>query len=76
MSWYDQLKNKIFSESRRIVLYKFNTIKLKSDNFVSDSEKEILALMTPTFSKGLKDIKDNDSIQSSFFLYDRSNTMK
>ena len=32
--------------------------------------------MPPTSFKGLKDIKDNDSIQSSFFLYDRSNIIK
>ena len=67
LSWSDQLKNKIFTEGRRIVLYKFKTIKLKPDDFISPAEKEILALMTPTFFKGLKDIKDNDTIQSSFF---------
>ena len=33
-SWSDQLKNKTFSEGRRIVPYKFNTIKLKPDDFV------------------------------------------
>ena len=32
--------------------------------------------MTTTFFKGLKDIKENVSIQSSFFLYDRSNIIK
>ena len=32
--------------------------------------------MTPTFLKGLKDIKDNQSIKSSFFLYDRSRVIK
>ena len=66
----------MFTEGRRIVLFKFNTIKLKPDDFISPAEKEILALMASTFFKGLKDIKDNDSIQSSFFLYDRSNIIK
>ena len=32
--------------------------------------------MTPTFLKGLKHIKDNQSIQSSFFLYDWSSIIK
>ena len=32
--------------------------------------------MTPVFSKSLKVIKENDSIQRSFFLYDRSNIVK
>ena len=32
--------------------------------------------MTPVFCKRLKYRKDNDSIQSSFFLYDRSNIIK
>ena len=50
-TWSDQLKNNFFSESRRIVLYKFNTIKLKPDDFISPAEKEILALMTPNDTK-------------------------
>ena len=29
--------------------------------------------MTPTFFKGMKEIKNNQAIQSSFFLYDHSN---
>ena len=32
--------------------------------------------MTPIYFKGLKDIKNNDSIQSSFFIYDRSSILK
>ena len=66
-TWSEQLKNKIFSEGRRIVPYKFNTIKLKPDDFISPAEKEILALMTPNFIKGIKEIKNNQAIQSSFF---------
>ena len=66
----------IFTEGRRIVFYRYNTIKIKPDDFISLLEKEIVALMTPIFCKGLKDIKDNDSIQGSFFLYDRSNIIK
>ena len=38
-TWSEQLKNKIFSEGRRIVIYRFNTIKLKPDNFISPAEK-------------------------------------
>ena len=75
-TWSEQLKNKFFSEARRIVLYKFNTIKLKRDDFISPAEKEILALMTPTFFKGMKEIKNNQAIQSSYFLCDRSNIIK
>ena len=71
-TWSNQLKKFIFTEGRRIVLYRYNTIKTKRDDFISPLEKEIVALMTPIFFKGLKDIKDNDSIQSSFFLYDCS----
>ena len=48
-TWPEQLKNNFFSKGRRIVLYKFNTIKLKPDDFISPAEKEILALMTPNF---------------------------
>ena len=66
-TWSEQLKNKIFSGGRRIVLYKFNTIKLKPDDFISPAEKEILALMIPNFFKGMKEIKNNQGIQSSFF---------
>ena len=58
------------------MLYKFNTIKLKPDDFISPAEKEILALMTPNFFKGMKEIKNNQAIQSSFFIYDRSNIIK
>ena len=75
-AWFDQLKSKIFSEGTRIVLYRFNAIKLKPDNFISPAEKEILALMTPNFFKGMKEIKSNQAIQSSFFLYDCSNIIK
>ena len=64
------------SEGRRIHLYRVNTIKLKLDDFISPVEKEVLSLMTPVFSKSLKVIKENDSIQRSFFLYDRSNIVK
>ena len=53
-TWSEQLKNKFFSEGRRIVLYKFNTIKLKPDDFISPAEKEILALMTATFLRVYK----------------------
>ena len=66
-TWSDQLKKLIFTEGRRIVLYRYNTIKLKPNEFISPPEKEILALMIPIFFKGLKDVKDNDSIQGSFF---------
>ena len=66
-TWSEQLKNKIFSEDRRIVLYKFNTIKFKPDDFISPTEKGILALMTHNFLKGMKEIKNNEAIQSSFF---------
>ena len=34
---------------------------------MSPLEREIVTLMAPIFLKGLKDIKDNDSMQSSFF---------
>ena len=66
-TWSDQLKNKIFSEGRRIALYRFNTIKLKPDDFFSPAKKEILALMTPNFFKGMNEIKNIQAIQSSFF---------
>ena len=66
-TWSNQLKKLILTGGRRIVLYRYNTIKIKPDEFISALKKEILALMTPIFFKGLKDIKDNDSIQSSFF---------
>ena len=75
-TWSEQLKNNFFSKGRRIVLYKLNAIKLKPDDFISPSEKEILALMTPNFFKGMKEIKNNQAIQSSSFLYDRSNIIK
>ena len=65
--WFNELKKLIFTEGRRIVLYNYNTIKIKPDDFISPLENEILALMTPSYFKGLKDIKDNQSIQSSFF---------
>ena len=71
-TWSDQLKNKIFTEGRRIVLYRTNTIKLKPDDFVSYAEKEILKLMTPLYSRALDEVRNNHSIQISFFLYDRS----
>ena len=71
-TWSEQLKNKMFSEGRRIVFYKFNTIKLKPDDFISPAEKIFLALMTATFSKDMKEIKNNQTIQSSFLLYDCS----
>ena len=74
-TWSEQLKNRIFSEDRRIVLYKFSTIKLKPDDFFSPTKKK-LALMTPNFFKGMKEIKNNRAIQSPFFLYDRSNIIK
>ena len=64
-TWSDQLKK--LTEGRRIVLYKYSTTKIKPDDFISPLEKEIVVSMTPIFFKGLKDIKDNDSIQSSFF---------
>ena len=67
-TWSEQLKNKIFSEGRRIVLHKFNTIKLKPGDFISPAEKEILALMTSNFFKGMIEIKNNQAIQSSFFF--------
>ena len=51
-------------------------MKLKPDDFISPAEKEILALMTHTFFKGMKEIKNNQVIQNSFFLYDRSNITK
>ena len=66
-TWSEQLKNKIFSEGRRVVVYKFNTIKFKPGDFISPAEKEILELMTPNFFKGTKEIKNNQDIQSSFF---------
>ena len=75
-TWSDQLKKLIFTEGRRIVLYKYNTAKIKPDDFTSPLEKEIVALMTQIFFKALQDIKDNVSIQSSFFSYDRSNIIK
>ena len=50
-----------------MVLYKFNTIKLKPDDFISPAEKEILALKTPIFFKRMKEIKNNQAIQRSFF---------
>ena len=75
-TWSDHLKKLIFTEGRRIVLYRYNTIKIKPDDFISPLKKEIVVLMTPIFFKGLKDIKDNDSMQSSFFLYDCSNIIK
>ena len=56
------MKNKIFSEGAGILLYSFNTIKLKPDDFIYPEEKEILALMTLTFFKGMKEIKNNQSI--------------
>ena len=70
------INNKILSEGRRIVLYRFNTIKLKPDDFISPAEKEILALMTPNFFNGMKEVKNNQAIQSSFFLYDHSSIIK
>ena len=74
--WSGQLKNKIFTEGRRIVLYRTNTIKPKPDDFVSDAEKEILKLMTPLYSRALDEARNSHSIQSSFFLYDRSDIIK
>ena len=35
-----------------------------------------MALMTPNFFKGMKEIKNNQAIQSSFFLYNCSNIIK
>ena len=32
--------------------------------------------MTPNFFKSIKEIKNNQAIQSSFFLYERSNIIK
>ena len=32
--------------------------------------------MAPNFFKGMKEIKNNQAIQSSFFLYDRTNIIK
>ena len=75
-TWSEQLKNNFFAEGRRIVLYKFSTVNLKPDDFISPAKKEILALMTSNFFKGMKEIKNNQAIQSSFFLYDRSNIIK
>ena len=40
-TWSDELKKFIFTEGRRIVLYRANTIKLKPDDFVSPQEKKI-----------------------------------
>ena len=40
-TWPERFKNKLFSEGRRIVLYKFNTIKLKPGDFISPAEKKI-----------------------------------
>ena len=38
-TWSEQLKYTFFSKGRRIVLYGFNTIKLKPDDFISPAEK-------------------------------------
>ena len=67
-TWSDELKKLIFVEGKRIVLYRANAIKLKPNDFISPQEKKILALMTPTFFNGIKEIKDNESIQSSYFF--------
>ena len=42
-------------------------MKITPDDFISPSEKFFLELMIPVYFKGIKDIKNNDSIQSSFF---------
>ena len=39
-------------------------------------KKNFFALMTPNFFKGMKEIKNSQAIQSSFFLYDCSNIIK
>ena len=52
-------------------------MKLSPDVFVSPPEKEILALMTSTFLRGMKIMKSNESYHNSFFfIYDRSNIIK
>ena len=66
-TWSDELEKLIFTEGRRIVLYRYNKIKIKPDDFISPLEKKIPALMTPIYFKGINDIKNNDSIQSSFY---------
>ena len=63
----DELKNKIFEKGRRISPYNSYTVNIKPDDFVSQAEKEIELLMTPTYFKELEEIKNNQSIQSSFF---------
>ena len=71
----DELKNKILEQGRRISPYNNYTVNIKPDDFVSQAGKEIELLMTPTYFKGLQEIKNNQSIQS-FFLYDRFNIIK
>ena len=64
-TWSDKSKKKKFFQTSEE--YTFIVLKLKPGNFISPAEKEILSLMTPAFSKILKVVKENDSIQSLFF---------
>ena len=63
----DKFKKLIFTKERRIVLYRYNIVKTKPGDFIFPPEKKILELMTPIYFKGIKDIKNNDPMQSSFF---------
>ena len=52
-TWSDQLKKLIFMEGRRIVLYRYNTIKIKPDDFISPLEK----VNDSDFFQGIKKYK-------------------
>ena len=54
-------------EDRRIILYRYSTIKLKPDDFISPLEKEILKLMTPDYFNGLKELKKSNLFKAHIF---------
>ena len=64
----DTLKNKILPKKDRRITNINLSISISPDDFVSETEKQIISAMTPEFFKGMEVIQSSDkNIRSSFF---------
>ena len=64
----DTLKNKILPEECRRITNINIAISISPDDFVSETEKQIISAMTPELFKGMERIQSSDrNIRSSFF---------
>ena len=74
MTFSDSLKKLILPEKGKRIANSNVALKISTEDFISPTEKEIISLMTPAFLKGMQIVDEvNNSFQTSFFLYERSN---